>query len=267
MDRIAILLDHQDAMLASVMHPVASTGSKVQTPSILPFLARSAQGDAALEAFLRPRLPVLGSEKASKKRTLDDVEPDTDEDMPKQRQRRVDSPLIVSEADLVREAQVDEQREVPMIDDASKDAGGTSDGKSIRQPEQDEHPEIQQNENIDSSTNISTTEAPAEQPVWDVEHPGIPRTDEASVVSGTTERQQMSQPQPVKQVIEVTETSVSVDGLPVQVQHSQTANRSVAPPSVAKRNNFDDSDSDSSDFEMPTLDTTLDTDEEDMEDD
>jgi pre-rRNA-processing protein RIX1 len=58
MDRLSILLDHTDAMLASVMRPILSDKGKVMTASLTPFLARSAVDVIAVEALLRPRMSV-----------------------------------------------------------------------------------------------------------------------------------------------------------------------------------------------------------------
>lgn len=56
MDRLAVLLDHQDALLASVMHPVLSKAGKATTASLLPFLVKSAPENMAVETLLRPRM-------------------------------------------------------------------------------------------------------------------------------------------------------------------------------------------------------------------
>ncbi|KAL2419825.1 hypothetical protein ABEF95_005796 [Exophiala dermatitidis] len=61
LDRLAVLLDHREAMFASVMRPVLSKGGKANSPSLLPFLARSAGNDLAIEALLRPRMPVIST--------------------------------------------------------------------------------------------------------------------------------------------------------------------------------------------------------------
>ncbi|KAK6380460.1 hypothetical protein LTS17_005650 [Exophiala oligosperma] len=59
LDRIAVLLNHEDAVLASVLNPVQSRDGKAVGASLLPFLARSTQDNMALEALLRPRMPVF----------------------------------------------------------------------------------------------------------------------------------------------------------------------------------------------------------------
>ncbi|KIW20514.1 hypothetical protein PV08_01089 [Exophiala spinifera] len=59
MDRTAVLLDHKDAMLASILNPVLAKDGKVAGASLLPFLVRSMDDNMVLDALLRPRMPVL----------------------------------------------------------------------------------------------------------------------------------------------------------------------------------------------------------------
>ncbi|KFY09035.1 hypothetical protein V492_05677 [Pseudogymnoascus sp. VKM F-4246] len=58
LDRTAILSHHKEAMLASVLSPFLGRNGK-SLPSILPHLCRAYPRDAAVEALLRPRLPVI----------------------------------------------------------------------------------------------------------------------------------------------------------------------------------------------------------------
>lgn len=57
-DRTAILTHHKEAMIASVLHPYVGKNGK-SLPSILPHLTRAYPRDAAVEAILRPRMPVI----------------------------------------------------------------------------------------------------------------------------------------------------------------------------------------------------------------
>ncbi|KAF2275186.1 uncharacterized protein EI97DRAFT_400663 [Westerdykella ornata] len=59
MDRTAILTQHKDAMIASVLNPPPSKKFGKPAASILPLLARSFSGEADVEIVLRPRMPVL----------------------------------------------------------------------------------------------------------------------------------------------------------------------------------------------------------------
>jgi len=58
LDRTAILSHHKQAMLASVLNPFLGKNGK-SLPSILPHLSRAFPRDAAVEALLRPRQPVI----------------------------------------------------------------------------------------------------------------------------------------------------------------------------------------------------------------
>ncbi|KAJ9495684.1 hypothetical protein LTR99_010592 [Exophiala xenobiotica] len=59
MDRIAVLLDHRDAMLSSILNPILSKEGKAANASLLPFVVRSAADEIAVEALLRPRMPFI----------------------------------------------------------------------------------------------------------------------------------------------------------------------------------------------------------------
>ncbi len=58
MDRTAILIQHKDAMLASVLNTPPNSMGKNRS-SVLPLLARSAPSTLATEGLLRPRMPVI----------------------------------------------------------------------------------------------------------------------------------------------------------------------------------------------------------------
>ena len=58
-DRTAILLQHEDAMVASVLNPPPTKKFGKAAASILPLLARTASGSAGVESLLRPRMPVI----------------------------------------------------------------------------------------------------------------------------------------------------------------------------------------------------------------
>jgi pre-rRNA-processing protein RIX1 len=59
LDRTAILIGDQDAMMASVLNPVPVVKGRRVTPSILPFLVRRYSKELEVECLLRPRMPVL----------------------------------------------------------------------------------------------------------------------------------------------------------------------------------------------------------------
>ncbi|KAL2350580.1 rRNA processing/ribosome biogenesis-domain-containing protein [Cryomyces antarcticus] len=59
MDRTVILIQHKDAMLASVLNPSPTRAGAKAASSILPLLVRSFPDCAEVEGILRPRMPVL----------------------------------------------------------------------------------------------------------------------------------------------------------------------------------------------------------------
>ncbi|KAF1933538.1 uncharacterized protein M421DRAFT_199677 [Didymella exigua CBS 183.55] len=77
LDRTAVLIQHKDAMLASVLNPPPSKKFGKPAASILPLIARSFQGDRDIEGMTRPRMPVirLGTQDAE----LDDEPEEEDE--------------------------------------------------------------------------------------------------------------------------------------------------------------------------------------------
>jgi pre-rRNA-processing protein RIX1 len=80
MDRTAILIQHKDAMVASVLNPPPSKRFGKPAASILPLMARSFADHKDVEGLLRPRMPVIrvGTEDPE----LDeDMEVDTDEEV------------------------------------------------------------------------------------------------------------------------------------------------------------------------------------------
>ena len=58
LDRTAILTHHKEVMIASVMNPFLGKNGK-SLPSIMPHLCRAFPRDPAVEALLRPRMPVI----------------------------------------------------------------------------------------------------------------------------------------------------------------------------------------------------------------
>ncbi|KAJ4379254.1 hypothetical protein N0V86_005299 [Didymella sp. IMI 355093] len=59
LDRTAVLTQHKDAMLASVLNPPPSKKFGKPAASILPLMARSFQGHHDIEGMMRPRMPVI----------------------------------------------------------------------------------------------------------------------------------------------------------------------------------------------------------------
>lgn len=60
-DRTAILINHREALVSSVLNPPPETKARNTASSVMPFLARAYGDDINIEGILRPRLPVLGT--------------------------------------------------------------------------------------------------------------------------------------------------------------------------------------------------------------
>ncbi|KAK5005068.1 hypothetical protein LTR28_008159, partial [Elasticomyces elasticus] len=75
MDRTAVLTQHKDALLASVLNPVLEKKRAHATSSVMPLLARGHGCAMEVEGLLRPRMPVI----LTGKRERSDIDRDADE--------------------------------------------------------------------------------------------------------------------------------------------------------------------------------------------
>jgi pre-rRNA-processing protein RIX1 len=79
-DRTAILTQHKEAMIASVLFPPGTAEAGKLRSSILPHLARSCPGDFEVEGLIRPRMPVIPTGKGLMNDVCEDEEGDEAED-------------------------------------------------------------------------------------------------------------------------------------------------------------------------------------------
>jgi pre-rRNA-processing protein RIX1 len=122
LDRTAVLIQHKDAMVASVLNPPPSKRFGKPAASILPLMARSFQGEKDIEGMLRPRMPVirLGGQEVE----LED-EPEEEEDVAEEEEAAEDveqgnEPFVGQELDALLETAG--QRDVVVRDFAMADA-------------------------------------------------------------------------------------------------------------------------------------------------
>ncbi|GAB1731158.1 hypothetical protein NU195Hw_g8266t1 [Hortaea werneckii] len=106
MDRTAVLTQHKDAMVASVLNPSPKTAGSGIGTSLLPLLAKQYPNEPEVEAVLRPRMPVI----LSNKRRNPDEEMDEEED---------------DDESLVEEIEIDQESERQTTPDATNDAQPT----------------------------------------------------------------------------------------------------------------------------------------------
>jgi hypothetical protein len=83
LDRTAILTQHREAMIASVLNPPPSKNSAKPAASIMPILARGYANTVEVESLIRPRMPVIrnGKDVSSDDEEDEDKDEDEDEDM------------------------------------------------------------------------------------------------------------------------------------------------------------------------------------------
>ncbi|MCJ1393446.1 hypothetical protein MMC18_006321 [Xylographa bjoerkii] len=122
-DRTAILTNDKRAMFASVLNPKSRIKGK-QTNSILPLFARAATTNLELEAFLRPRMPVLQQRKIDQGTVEAEEEEDIDltatyDNYPFKQQETVTANDNVDEEDQAPGSTPDFLRAVREAQDAS----------------------------------------------------------------------------------------------------------------------------------------------------
>ncbi|GAB1737810.1 hypothetical protein NU219Hw_g2291t1 [Hortaea werneckii] len=106
MDRTAVLTQHKDALVASVLNPSPKTASSGIDTSLLPLLAKQYPVQPEAEAVLRPRMPVI----PANKRRNTDGETDEEED---------------EDESLVEEIEIDQESERQNIPGVNDDAQPT----------------------------------------------------------------------------------------------------------------------------------------------
>ncbi|ORY17679.1 rRNA processing/ribosome biogenesis-domain-containing protein [Clohesyomyces aquaticus] len=105
MDRTAILVQHKDAMIASVLNPPPTKKFGKPAASILPLMARSISGEQDVEALLRPRMPIITI--GAKRSELDDADEMEDED---EEANRNEDEEANSEAEAIGDIEMEEER-------------------------------------------------------------------------------------------------------------------------------------------------------------
>jgi hypothetical protein len=106
LDRTAILVQHKDAMVASVLNPPPSKKFGKPTASILPLMARSFSGEKDVEGMLRPRMPVirLAGPDADEDQEMDEEEMDEAEDEEESPENEDDQHFVGQELDTLLES-------------------------------------------------------------------------------------------------------------------------------------------------------------------
>lgn len=106
LDRTAVLIQHKEAMLASVLNPPPSKKFGKPAASILPLMARSFQGDHDIEGMMRPRMPVirLGNQDSELDGVVeeeDEAEVEEDEDADVEAEAQAEESFVGQELDTM----------------------------------------------------------------------------------------------------------------------------------------------------------------------
>ncbi|RVX69806.1 hypothetical protein B0A52_06451 [Exophiala mesophila] len=242
-DRLSILLNHRAAMLASVMNPALSKNGKATNASILPFLARSSPNIPAVEALLRPRFPIKPvqvSEPATNQPTGDSH---TSED--------IGNSFVHSNG----QGTENKDQEGPTIDVQIPPAEDVHRAKSpLKRPLEELTPGL--------PSLFSATPA-GEEP-----GPKKPRSDNDTIESAMITIQSDSQDGKEIYSTAASDFTSQVQTEEVFVPASQSigqSNNNVLNAQQGRK--MEIADSDESDFEIPTIDPEMDTDEEEDDED
>ncbi|KAJ4984008.1 hypothetical protein SVAN01_10502 [Stagonosporopsis vannaccii] len=124
LDRTAVIVQHKDAMLSSVLNPPPSKRFGKAAASILPLMARSFVGAKDIEGMLRPRLPVIrlggqDTELGEEAENEDEDEAEVDDDEAMEDASQEEGAFVGEELDSVLRA------DIAVRDSAMEDAPAT----------------------------------------------------------------------------------------------------------------------------------------------
>ena len=263
-DRTAILSRNKEAMLASVLNP--STG-KMGTSSIMPLLARGFPEATAVEAFIRPRMPVLQRRRDEN----GDIESDEDDNL----DLRYSNTYVKNEVGTMEETGLSQEISTQLengMDVVETAIGSASEAPTLPPSTvemQGAEPPILEGSNKrgwsdsgEKGTSITVPNPVAVLP--DSPQGGGPVTKRVRLDSEATDL--VADPTaalPVTTAEAVAAVGFSGDVLSAASEAMPPATASSATPTKAINA---EADSDDDDFEIPPLDMGLDTDEEDDED-
>ncbi|KAK0847141.1 hypothetical protein LTR03_006487 [Friedmanniomyces endolithicus] len=260
MERTAVLIQHKDALVASVLNP-APNGSRSKTQSsLLPLLAKQYPQSAEVEALLRPRMPAIRTGRSSSgDGEADDEEYDEDER----------SPIANGHTDPADDVH-DEEEATESLSDAHRNASATSDHEDLYSASPKRHVEGISSEATHDKRKVMDNGDDAERVAKRVRasltsDPLLP--DAADGIPGPDRLKAQS-------------------GVPLTLAQDQRSNGFLAAPVVSQQaapvlaptpteegvasgynaGDMVDIGSEGSDFEMPPLTMEQDTEEEDEED-
>lgn len=271
LDRTSIFAGDKKAMLASVLNPPNPHDPKRNTPSILPFLARVAPGDLETESLLRPRMPVTRVVQRSADLTMDGKVKQRDERVETQDETREETSAPTGDAEM------DVLPEAPEARDTSRSAISTALQQSLLQsPRKRGFGAMNDGDPEASATSGSVIEDSSKKSRTDMTSYAIesstsmPQETSTSQISAADTEEDVEMAEQEATVEEEVEEAFAQALSPAPATTSAPLQGTESAPgstlSAASRLN-PLADSDESDFEIPAIDLTLDTDEEEENDD
>ncbi|KAH6622190.1 rRNA processing/ribosome biogenesis-domain-containing protein [Boeremia exigua] len=222
LDRTAVLVQHKDAMLASVLNPPPSKKFGKPAASILPLMARSFQGDRDIEGMLRPRLPVI---RLGRQENDDDEEAEEDDEV----EDEEDEPLEDTPAD---EGFVGQE-----LDSMLKTAGETD--VAVRDTTMRDAPPLIEN-TIVAAEESAQLEAPGKRP----HTTDTPLSPAKRVRFGETEYAETSKMPPAANVAVTLVNDTASAEVPATSDFTVTSTASAIPDLPAPGEGGDDTDDD-----------------------
>lgn len=223
LDRTAVLVQHKDAMMASVLNPPPSKRFGKPAASILPLMARSFPGANDIEGMLRPRLPVirLGGQDAELEEEEEEEEEDeaeVEEDEAMEDAAQADEAFAGDELDSALKTAG--QADIVVRDSAMKDAPVTDEGTA-------------------AADNNTQSEAPSKRP----HNPDTPLSPAKRVRFGETEYGTSSMPPSANFVVPPAEAT-EITELPETSDFTVTSTASIVPdlPQPGEGEDSDDDD-------------------------
>lgn len=280
-DRTAILTQNKAAMVASVLNPPIKRNGGKEASSIMPVLARSFPECMEVEALIRPRMPVLQRRPGEEGESESDEEGELEVEVPDTYADRKDENAVTGNA---------QTSEASMRDSFMADTHPPLQPQSqLSQPMSLEIPETQspiansKKRDLDSTTESQTSTKPSNNTMSEPAPVSAVTSFEkqADAFTISNKRLRLDQPtttmdltttippQSTTTIISDTQAAQPAPVYPLLPTQSpaQTPAQIATPslPPAAQKEINGEGDSSDSNFEIPTIDPTIDTDEDESE--
>lgn len=300
-DRTAILTKNKQAMLASVLNPPMKRKGRNQASSIMPVLARSYPECMEVEALIRPRMPLLHGRRGEEGESESDEEemimevPDTyatrrDEavvpvDLQMSTSPMQDSSVVEPRPDVLPPPQTSSQISQPAsleipetqstsINPRKRDLDSTSDSQISTRPSDNTISQPALSSAVDSEEKIGETTETSTSPSYKrprLDQPPTttkPPIDALQIIGTTIPDTQAAQAATATAGISAPLASLSnTQNQAAQAALGATVTPAPPLPQTIIQDSGEPNSSDDENFVIPAIDPTMDTDEEESEDD